>query len=290
MPVARDDTLLNNDVGQGPTLRRSLMTPTNDSLPAPSSDSSPTEATEATEASNEPETSATARAARARHAINIGVIIAVAGLIFSGVTYVFNRRDQQKADERRARTELTEVIGDIVALPRLYPNNQVDAFANSQFRSEMVVLVGAAERLTSEFPQIAGPADYLALGYANNNLLNLTSAIDEFARAEDLALVAGDAGLTAAARFNAGISYFLLGQLPRGRRMFTRALSLSGLDGVPDSVVVAQQPSIRTSWALAEATVGQCIEARRQLAVVANTPGGAQVVNQVRSQPSWPCG
>jgi len=72
--------------------------------------------------------------------------------------------------------------------------------------------------------------------------------------------------------------------------MFTRALSLSGLDGVPDSVVVAQQPSIRTSWALAEATVGQCIEARRQLAVVANTPGGAQVVNQVRSQPSWPCG
>jgi hypothetical protein len=254
----------------------------------PATPPSPEPATESTNASDEPRNNITA--SRARRAINVGVIIAVAGLIFSGVTYVFNRRDQQKADERRARTELTEVISQIVGLPRQYPTGQTDALVNSQFRSELAVLVGAAERLSSEHSSIVGPSDYLALGYANNILLNLEHAIDELAKAEELAIAADDPGILTGARTNAANSYFLLGDLSNGRRMFKRALRVGGLTDVPRTITEAQEPSIRLSWALAEATVGQCLQAHLHLARLARVHAGALIANQIRSNPSWPCG
>jgi len=57
---------------------------------------------------------------RVKRLIDLGTIVGIAALLFSGVTYFFSQRDQTRSDTRAARTELTDVIGRMNALPRQY--------------------------------------------------------------------------------------------------------------------------------------------------------------------------
>jgi len=55
---------------------------------------------------------------RKRRAFDIGVVVAMLALLFTGVTYVIDLRGQDRADRRQARQDLSQTISDIEALPR----------------------------------------------------------------------------------------------------------------------------------------------------------------------------
>jgi tetratricopeptide (TPR) repeat protein len=242
-------------------------------------------AAETTQASEAPGNSAT------RNLVNMGVIIAVAGLLFSAATYFFNRQDQDEADERQARTELTEIVGQMAALPRQYDNllvpgadpQAVQAEAG-HFRAELVVLVSQADRLSSDYPSIVGAEDVYTIGEAHSQLGNHDIALAKFARAEKLALEDGDSLIGGAARSGAGQSLFKLGRFDDGRKMYRRAISHTGFD-VRQHEAESQEADIQAGWATSELEARgapHCPEARRLVAKLEDNRFGSAYADQLR--------
>jgi tetratricopeptide (TPR) repeat protein len=245
-------------------------------------------AAETTQASQAPDSSAWSPT---RHLVNMGVIIAVAGLLFSAATYFFSRQEQDEADERSARTELTEIVGQMAALPRQYDNLLVPgadpAAAQAEaghFRAELVVLVSQAERLSSDYPSIVGAEDIYTIGDAHNQLGNHDMALATFARAEDLALDEGDPLIGAAARSGAGQSLFKLERFADGRKMYRRAISHTGFD-VPRYEAESHEADILAAWAASELEARgapDCPEARQLVAELEDNRFGSGYAAQVR--------
>ena len=205
---------------------------------------------------------------RRRRLFDTGVLVATLALLFSAVTYLVERRGQERADERQARAELTETIRRMSELPRVYldllkgeddPN--VTETAYSIQISELQTLAAQAERIRSAYPDIVEPADLYAIGSAHFNLEDLGRARAMLESTEELALAEDDALVTTAARRSLAWTHFGLGQLDEGRSAFSRALSMEGLSSVPDSVAIGNEIRTRQFWVAAEVQVGACLEA-----------------------------
>ena len=213
------------------------MTASNDSPPEPTTDRS---RTEPNGTSVDSRSGVSGRPSAVRRAFDAGVIIAVAGLVFSGVTYFFNRRDQENADQRGARTELTQTVEQMAALPRQYPTlldgpiTAADSNTLSHYRSELLVLATQAERIISEHPSIARQADFLEIGQAEDDIGDGYTALTNYLRSEKLALDANDSVVGQASRLSLGESLFNLRQFDAGRKWFRRAVSLTGFHDVPN--------------------------------------------------------
>jgi tetratricopeptide (TPR) repeat protein len=225
-----------------------------------------------------------------RHLVNMGVIIAVAGLLFSAATYFFNRQDQNEADERQARNELTEIVGQMAALPRQYDNLLVPSDPQAaqaeagHFRAELVVLVSQAERLSSDYPSIVGAEDVYTIGDAHRQLGNNDLALASFTQAAKLALEEGDALIGGAARSGAGQSLFKLDRFDDGRKMFRRAIAHTGFD-VPQYEEESQEADILAGWAASELEARggpHCPEARQLVAELESSRFGSAYADQVR--------
>jgi hypothetical protein len=223
----------------------------------------------------------------ARRVFDAGVIIAVAALLFSGMTYFFNRREDQRANERQARAQLTDMVQQIAGLQRNYPtltdanaSYEQNATTFGQFNSELTVLVAQAERIRSEHPSIAGPADYLSIGYAYS-LLNDPSAIPTLAQAEQLAVAAQDFNVASQARLDAALALFGLERFKAGRNMFKRAISMPGFSDFSASLTRRQAQFVRWRWAKAEVAWGQCSQALALIAELANSPDGVKYADEV---------
>jgi tetratricopeptide (TPR) repeat protein len=221
----------------------------------------------------------------------MGVIIAVAGLLFSAATYFFNRQDQNEADERQARNELTEIVGQMAALPRQYDNllvptadpQAVQAEA-AHFRAELVVLVSQAERLSSDYPSIVGAEDVYTIGDAHSQLGNHDLALASFARAEKLALEEGDSLIGEAARLGAGQALFKLERFDDGRKMYRRAISHPGFD-LPQYEAESQEADVLAGWATSELEARDaphCPEARLLVEELENNRFGSAYADQMR--------
>jgi len=203
-----------------------------------------------------------------QHLLNLGVIVAIAGLLFSGITYLFNRHDQQRADKRAARTELTNVLTQLDGIDREYasvpvPNDPEDPSAVQRQRqglanTERLPLVLQAEQIFKQNPSIFGAADYLSLGYAQMSLGgsdNLLRARDYNVRAEEQATAQNARYLVTAARINLGRVDYLLQDFRRGSATF-RAL-LHERAGAP-ATVTDSQAGIALEWLRAASVIGSC--------------------------------
>jgi hypothetical protein len=254
-------------------------------------------ATESVEASAALGTGGKERSITARRLIDVGVIIAVAGLLFSGVTYFFNRRDQHQADQRQARTELTEVVSRIAALPRQYaelkvtpPTGGASDDLSGLFRHELAVLVSQAEQLVSEHPSIAGPADFFTIGSANANLSNYESAVANYAAAKHHAVAVGDPLLAASSRAAAGEALFALEKFDKGREMFRRAITQL-VAALPRVEAELHASSVRTTWASAELRAGNCAAAEELVEELDSTddPTASESAARLRPQIETAC-
>jgi hypothetical protein len=228
----------------------------------------------------------------ARRLIDVGVIIAVAGLLFSGVTYFFNRRDQQNADQRRARSELTEVVSRIAALPRQYaelkdpvqPPGASDSFSGL-FRHELTVLVSQAEQLVSGYPSIGGPADFFTIGSAQANLSNYEAAVTNYAEAGHRAAANGETLLAASSRGAEGEALFSLEKFDKGRKMFRQAIKLL-FDALPRLEAELHASSVRSAWASAELHAGHCAAAEELVGELDSTD---DLATELRAQIEAAC-
>jgi hypothetical protein len=254
-------------------------------------------ATEPAEASAARGTGGGERSTTARRLINASVIIAVAGLLFSGLTYFFNRQDQQEADQRQARAELTEVVGRIAALPREYADLQdiaqtagaVDDLS-TLFRHELAVLVSQAEQLVSDHPSIAGPDDFFTIGFAHTNLSNFASALTNYTEAESRAVAEGDSLVALTSRTARGEALFFLEEFDKGRKMFRQAIKQLFV-ALPRLAAVLQASSVRRSWAAAELRAGHCAAAEQLVAKLDATdhPTASEFAAELRAQIEAAC-
>lgn len=204
----------------------------------------------------------------ARRFVDIGVVTAVVALLFTGVTYWVDRRSQDREDARSARSELTAVVGQIAAVPRLYAA-QADTGAvldsSSQANSELLVLATQAEQLMSDHSSIVGPADHLAVGFAHLRLLNFARALEQFQVAEALAAERDDRSVGNAARLQAAQARFGLGRIAEGRIAYEQAIDRLDTAGNSRLVEEAEIDYILYLWLNAEAVYGDCASALRLL-------------------------
>lgn len=202
-----------------------------------------------------------------RRLMDFGVVTAVAALLFSASTYWIDRRGQDRADDRQARSELTEVVGKMAALPRDYavltlPGSGADAGAvSSNFTSELIILVAQAERLVADYSSVAGPADYLSIGFAHLNLGNYEQAIDAFDAAKRRAAAESDERLVTAALTDSAVARFGLGRAGTGRALFRRAIARAGENGRSAAQIRTDVDFILRRWAQTELVVGNCATA-----------------------------
>lgn len=222
----------------------------------------------------DPEVPDPVRSASRRRLIDIGVVTAVIALLFSASTYWIDRRGQDRADQRQARSELTEVVGKMAALPREYatltvPSNGVDpATLGANFTSELIVLVAQAERLVDDNPSIVGPADRLSIGTAHLNLGNYEEAVAAFAAAKRQAAAESDERLVMASLTDAAVAEFGLGRAGRGRTGFRRAIRRAGTDARSGAQIRTDVDFILRRWAQTELVIGNCQGAAELIAEI----------------------
>jgi len=209
-----------------------------------------------------------------RRLFDIGVVTAVAALLFSATTYWIDRSGQDRADDRQARSELTDVVGKMAALPREYaalpvPEGGADpGIVSSNFTSELIVLVAQAERLVDGYPGIVGPADYLSIGFAHLNLGNYVQAIDAFDAAKASAAAVSDERLAMAALTDSAVARFGLGRPSAGRSLFRRAIARAGENGPSAAQIRTDVDFILRRWAQTELVVGGCDRASALVAEI----------------------
>jgi len=206
-----------------------------------------------------------------RRLFDVGVVTAVIALAFSAMTYWIDRQGQDRADDRQARAELTDMVGKMAALPREYrlfdgSNAAADPNAvSSNFNSELLVLVAQAERLVDEHPSIASPADWLSIGFAHFTLSNYEQAVDAFQAARTKVVSRSDERVAMASMMNEAAALFGLDRTDDGRTMFERAIARARTDGRSQLQIDYDVDFIRRRWAQIEMSTGNCLNALRQI-------------------------
>ena len=204
-----------------------------------------------------------------RRLFDVGVVTGVIALRFTATTYWVDRQGQDRADDRQARAELTDMVGRMAALPREYgllngASSDVDVNAvSSNFNSELLVLVSQAERLVDQHPSIASPTDWLSIGFAHYTLSNFDQAIDAFREAREHVVSKSDARVATAAKMDEAAALFGLGRFAAGRAMFERAID--DMRRGPGIQADYDVDFIRRRWAQNEIGVGRCDNAARQI-------------------------
>jgi hypothetical protein len=219
-----------------------------------------------------------------RSLVDAGVVVALFGLIFGVTTYWADQREQEREDERQARAALTDITGQLTALPRVYAQQLASSSGSAQsdlsanLNTETVVLVAQAERLATDNPSIVRATDFYTIGEAYSRLLDFDRAYERFAAAAELASTEGDFTIASASQRGMAGSLFGLGRADEGRELFGSITSAEGFDALSDSEQLNNAWFTLMIWIRTEASYGYCDYAHlglADLAEVATAAGSA---------------
>jgi tetratricopeptide (TPR) repeat protein len=206
----------------------------------------------------------------------VPLVVSVLAFVFSLATTVVGERRIAREEEHETRVELRELIQRLTVLPkenfelnRRYAGDPVAIGALAPLvNTENQVLGQQAAELIDELEGDVTATQYWAVAYALGTA-GLSKRSDELLDQGIEAArpnAANDVqGYLALLRQRAN-SYFTLGQLENGRRLYRRASGI--FDAYPERnrfVIANVQASTLLGWATAELSVGACEEARAQL-------------------------
>ena len=201
--------------------------------------------------------------------LDVVAIIATLLLVIGVLAWTVIVRGQERADRRAARAELTQVMGSISGLPRLYGtfttgDDASKEAASAAYNTELSALVAQAERIVADHEQIAAAADYLSIGVAHVRLASYDRAIPALGRAEHMAVREKDSQVGIASQRALAVAFFAAGDPAQGRAAFDRALAGAEFD-LPDQVLRDQSVVTLSQWIHAEVSMSSCDAARSLL-------------------------
>jgi tetratricopeptide (TPR) repeat protein len=198
----------------------------------------------------------------------VAVIVALA-LVIGVASWRIVVHGQDRADQRAARSELTQIVESMSGLPRLYgaitSGDDAAKQANwSAYNSELNALVAQAERIVAEHGAIAAGADYLSIGVAHVRLAAYDRAIPALEQAEQLAVQQKDSLVGIASQRALAVAHFAAGDPAEGRDAFDRALAAEDFD-LPEQVLRDHSVVTLSQWIQAEVSMSSCEAARSLL-------------------------
>lgn len=190
-----------------------------------------------------------------------GAILTVVALSFTVITYFADARSQDRADERAARVQLSQLMQSLADLQRTFGDEVEDPVMQSSYTEQVLFLTTQAERIADEWPSLVTTSDAYMLGSAYFNVLqDPKRAVDLLVPAESQAVAEDHPLVATAIRRVLGAGHLLHGHAAEGREWFTRAFAMENFT-VSELVHYANALSTASMWITSEAAAGHCDEA-----------------------------